>query len=600
MSALLLALGLAFAADPELALYRSEAARLNGDLNGAWEQAATALDESPEDWRAHLAWQDALATAPWWLDAEYAALAATDDPELQLLAAWWAARGGAPLEVPADANPTLQAEVVARYCLDRGDPKAALSALGQLSTPEASKLRMEAYFELGESGSLRREAREAQRSWPERPDLLVWLIRDDSAVGKPQRSRTISQTANLSTSSDPVLVYRAHALFVAAGQQSLAEATAARLAALGEPYPVPSRALWKPAMVRDLGRVLALQKIPAVPPGGVPDETQRVLVAAAVTVENKGQPERAAELWRIALAADEPDCLTTMHAAESLRRAGAPPDELLGLVRQARERCAVEADPGPAGTAARGASVDSWMMEAEILRSKGALEQATVAARTAVDLGADANGLVLLGQILEARGETKAALLAYAQAAAAGAPNMQESLDRLYGGPADARALVDAVGELVPELPQAPPPTPTARFPVTQLQTSQGPVKVGEGGYVLVAFWASWCGPCGEELPALDRWTDRISAENLPFTVVAVSVDDAEAHMARYLRNHTLSHLAVSWNPELGRQLGVEGIPTTILIGPDGQVIARHQGYSPGDVDRLDAELRRALADQKP
>ncbi len=93
------------------------------------------------------------------------------------------------------------------------------------------------------------------------------------------------------------------------------------------------------------------------------------------------------------------------------------------------------------------------------------------------------------------------------------------------------------------------------------------------GKTVLLNIWATWCVPCREEMPALDRLQAEASDED--FTVLALNVDRAGIDTNRFLRevNVTLTNYA---DPDLGafRQLQakgfVTGLPTTIMIGPDG------------------------------
>ena len=98
-----------------------------------------------------------------------------------------------------------------------------------------------------------------------------------------------------------------------------------------------------------------------------------------------------------------------------------------------------------------------------------------------------------------------------------------------------------------------------------------------KGRYVLVDFWASWCAPCRGEIPRLIKTYEAFKGQN--FTVLSISLDDNKQLWQNAMASHRMPWTQVSnvkgWNDELSVYYGLKGIPSTLLIDPDGKIIAR-------------------------
>lgn len=98
---------------------------------------------------------------------------------------------------------------------------------------------------------------------------------------------------------------------------------------------------------------------------------------------------------------------------------------------------------------------------------------------------------------------------------------------------------------------------------------------VGKGKYVLVDFWASWCGPCKAEMPNIKKVYDKYGKKNL--VVLGVNVWDKHDAALKCMEEHKMvwSHIYASENNDATTLYGISGIPTLILFAPDGTILDR-------------------------
>jgi len=149
-------------------------------------------------------------------------------------------------------------------------------------------------------------------------------------------------------------------------------------------------------------------------------------------------------------------------------------------------------------------------------------------------------------------------------------------------------------------------PLPFARaaspkpVPALQFEDAQGRKRTladFRGKVVLLNVWATWCVPCREEMPALDRLQAELGGPG--FHVVAVSVDQQGPAVAqRFFKEIGIKSLEfhIDRSARAAFQLDAPGLPVTLLIDRQGREIGRKLGAATWDAQQVVQDLRRRIA----
>ncbi len=109
-------------------------------------------------------------------------------------------------------------------------------------------------------------------------------------------------------------------------------------------------------------------------------------------------------------------------------------------------------------------------------------------------------------------------------------------------------------------------------------------IKLSElsGDVVLINFWASWCGPCLQEMPLLNAIHKKY--EPLGFTVLGVNVEENSANAKAFLAERGVDFpILLDSKNQVSKLYDVVAMPTTVVVDRDGNMRFLHQGYKAGD-----------------
>jgi thiol-disulfide isomerase/thioredoxin len=118
------------------------------------------------------------------------------------------------------------------------------------------------------------------------------------------------------------------------------------------------------------------------------------------------------------------------------------------------------------------------------------------------------------------------------------------------------------------------------------------------GKVVLVDFWASWCEPCRHSFPWLNAMQAKYGERGL--VIIGVNVDRARTDADRFLRD-VPADFQIVYDPtgSLAARYDVPGMPSSYVIGPNGEVVNRHIGFRNALRDEREAELQKLLETTK-
>ncbi len=114
------------------------------------------------------------------------------------------------------------------------------------------------------------------------------------------------------------------------------------------------------------------------------------------------------------------------------------------------------------------------------------------------------------------------------------------------------------------------------------------------GDVVLINFWATWCGPCRQEMPLLDDLYGRY--QRVGFSLLGVNIDDDSRRAMQMVQELGVNFpVLFDKSKEVSKLYKIEAMPVTVLVDREGRIRHVHHGYKPGYEEKYLTEIRSLL-----
>ena len=114
------------------------------------------------------------------------------------------------------------------------------------------------------------------------------------------------------------------------------------------------------------------------------------------------------------------------------------------------------------------------------------------------------------------------------------------------------------------------------------------------GDVVMINFWATWCGPCRQEMPLLDQLYSRY--QRVGFSLLGVNIDDDSSRAMDMIHELGVSFpVLFDARKEVSKLYDVDAMPVTVLVDREGNVRYVHKGYKPGFEEMYLDQIRSLL-----
>ena len=135
---------------------------------------------------------------------------------------------------------------------------------------------------------------------------------------------------------------------------------------------------------------------------------------------------------------------------------------------------------------------------------------------------------------------------------------------------------------------------PAPAFSLASRAGSQVSLAQYKGQVVMINFWASWCGPCRQEMPLLESIYKKYG--KMGFTMIGVNVEPDSNAANEWLKQTPVSFpILYDTDSKVSKLYDVSGMPSTVIIDRSGKLRMLHRGYKPGDENEYLDSIRTLI-----
>ena len=155
-------------------------------------------------------------------------------------------------------------------------------------------------------------------------------------------------------------------------------------------------------------------------------------------------------------------------------------------------------------------------------------------------------------------------------------------------------AIVAALSVSLPALAGSSPAAPAPAFTLASRAGQDVSLEQYKGQVVMLNFWASWCGPCRQEMPLLEGIYKKYN--KMGFTLIGVNVEPDSKAAEGFLKATPVSFPVIyDKDSTVSKAYDVSGMPSTVIIDRKGNIRVLHRGYKPGDENEYLDSIRNLV-----